>query len=249
LQYASVAKRNPLALASLLLLLTACSGSDVTPKMPPTSSFGNAPKPVSEAILRLEDLPGTWALEDMAPDPSAANSDPAAQEVNRCLGIPRNAQPDRDRTTYSMYFAESPKTERSVIVNSSATVTEPGVAMDTVRSYRSNKLAPCLEPSVRQTAIQQYLAIGYDVDDAIVRIEPLSELQKDDYVSAYRSNITVSLNDGRRLPYYIDSFGLAIDDVYSTLTVFRDAEAPPEDIERKLLSTLEERARRAAKSL
>jgi hypothetical protein len=236
-----------------MVMLGGCAaGSGATQTdstMPPTSSYGNAPASLSQALLRMEELPGRWELEGMAPDPATAATDPAARMVNQCLRIPDAAQPNRDRSTFSMYFAQSPKTERSLIVNSSATAF-PGAteARALAATMGSLEARTCLEAPVRQNAIEQYAAVGYDVRNAAVEITTLAEFQKE-HTAAYRSEITVTLQDDRELRYYIDSFALAPGTVYVTLTVFREAEPPPPEMEVTMLRILRKRAELAGDEL
>lgn len=233
-----------------LLTLTSCGAESGAPAAPTPTFTENAPDAIKQAPLRMEELPGTWALEDVAPSAAAAETDASAQELNKCLGIPPTAQPQKDRTAYSMFFAENPRVEQSIIVNSSATlIANPSHAIDNIKAMRDPKMIKCFAPSVKDNATKQYQVMGYDVKDVTVTISPLAELQNPENTFAFRSSIAVLLNDGHSLAYFIDSFGIAVEPVFTTLTVFRDGEPPSSNVEKILLEQLRDKTRIASTNL
>jgi ABC-type transporter MlaC component len=231
--------------------LSACSSEANAPKtVSIPSSTGPAPAPVNNTILEINELPGAWVIDAIAPDAGKEQSDARAQELFRCLNIPETAQPAPERSAFSRYFAQSPRETDSVVVNTSATrIAEPSLAVDNIRTLRSDKVKECYEPSMRTVAMAQYQAVGYDVKDATVSISPLDNFQKDDDRFAFRATIDVSLTDGQAMKYYIDNFGFANGVLYTTLTTYRADSAPQQDLEKNLLDRLHKKTTESAKKL
>lgn len=102
---------------------------------------------------------------------------------------------------------------------------------------------------MRTVAMAQYQIVGYDVKDATVSITSLPELQKSNDRFAFRAVINISLNDGRVLRYFIDNFGFAEGQLYTTLTTYRAERPPQEDLEKIMLDRLHTKTVASAKRL